>query len=187
MNSIDKPQNLEKSNSFLWVLIAILIIAGVVANYYFASVAWPLRLSGWIILAIIIVFLGSKTAAGKKLWQFAKEARVELRKVVWPTKDETIRNTTVIVLIVIFTAFILWCIDTLLLMAVNWIVVKKRGLNMSDKDLSQDEAKQQVEAARLMRQLMLREKSGISYTLIPGKNRKLCNASRSHKAFGNGR
>ena len=119
MNSIDNLQS-PKPNNFLWVIIAVLIIAGVVANSYFSSVAWPLRLSGWIVLVIIMVLLVFRTAAGKKFWSFAKEARIELRKVVWPTKDETIRTTMIIAALVIFVSLILWCVDTLLLMAVNW-------------------------------------------------------------------
>jgi preprotein translocase subunit SecE len=119
MNSIDNLQR-PKPNNFLWVIIAVLITAGVVANSYFSSVAWPLRLSGWIVLVIIMVLLAFRTAAGKKFWSFAKEARIELRKVVWPTKDETTRTTMIIAALVIFVSLILWCVDTLLLMAVNW-------------------------------------------------------------------
>lgn len=119
MNSLDKSQN-YKSNNFLWVIIAFLIIAGVAANYYFGNVVWTLRLSGWIVLVVVVALLSFKTAGGRKLWNFAKEAKVELRKVVWPTKDETIRTTMIVAALVIVMALILWCVDTLLLMAVNW-------------------------------------------------------------------
>lgn len=120
MNSTGKPQN-SGTNNFLWVIVIALVIVGIVANYYFNSVTWSLRLSGWIVLTVVITLLGFKTANGKKLWNFAKEARIELRKVVWSTKDETIRNTMIIAALVVFTSLILWCVDTLLLMAVNWL------------------------------------------------------------------
>lgn len=111
----------SKLNGIFWALIFVLVAAGIVANNYFNEIAWALRFAGWIVLAIVVVGLLSRTYEGKKLWRFAQEARVELRKVVWPTKDETIKTTMVIAALVICMAFILWGVDSVLMWAIGWL------------------------------------------------------------------
>ncbi len=101
-----------------WTLIAVLIAAGIWANYNYAAVDWALRLAGWIVLACILLAIASQTAAGAKVWRFAKDARGELRKVVWPTRQETVQTTMIVVGMVILMALILWGLDSLLL----WVV-----------------------------------------------------------------
>jgi preprotein translocase subunit SecE len=114
----EKGSNLQ---AVLWALIVLLIGAGVFANYYFSAVSWSIRLAGWIILACILVLIAFQTTAGKKFWAFAKEARVELYKVVWPTRKETTHTTLIITALVIFVAVLLWGIDTVLLVIINWL------------------------------------------------------------------
>lgn len=116
----DKKQK-KQLGIFLWALVVLLLIVGVVANYYFSSVALALRLSGWIVLVCIVVLLVSKTSSGQKLWQFSKEARIELRKVVWPTREETIRTTMMVGAMVVAVSLVLWGIDSVLLSLVNWL------------------------------------------------------------------
>lgn len=112
-------RNKSKLDVYLWLLIVVLIGIGVAANYYFNSVAWALRLSGWIVLTCVVVPLVFLTASGKKAWGFAKEARGELRKVVWPKRDETVRTTMIVAVMVVVMALILWGVDTVLLWVIN--------------------------------------------------------------------
>ncbi len=101
-----------------WTLAVILVIAGLWANYHYAEIDWPLRLGGWIILACVGLGIISQTAAGNRMWEFSKGARAELRKVVWPTRKETIQTTVLVIAMVILMALLLWGIDSFLL----WIV-----------------------------------------------------------------
>lgn len=105
-------------DSLKWGVIVLLIAAGLWANYHFSQVEWSLRLAGWIVLACITVALVLQTGAGSKAWLFVKQARGELRKVAWPTRQETIQTTMIIVGMVVLTSLILWGIDSILL----WIV-----------------------------------------------------------------
>lgn len=98
-----------------WVSIFILIAAAVWANYHYSEIEWALRLAGWIILACIILVIAYYTRVGRAAWEFSKGARTELRKVVWPTRQETLQITMVVVGMVILMALILWGIDTFLL------------------------------------------------------------------------
>jgi preprotein translocase subunit SecE len=111
----------SKSDTLLWILISVLIAAGVFANCYFSELSWALRFTGWIILICVLVGLAATTLQGKKIWSFAKNARVELFKVVWPTREETVKITMVIAALVLVASIILWGIDSILLRAVAWL------------------------------------------------------------------
>lgn len=121
------PPKENKQDFFWWLLIVLLTCSGIAANYYFASVAWELRLSGWILLICVIALLVFRTVAGQKLWVFIKESRGELRKIFWPTRQETVRTTAMVAAIVIFVALILWGIDTFLLWIVSLLTVGPKG------------------------------------------------------------
>ncbi|NVJ50161.1 MAG: preprotein translocase subunit SecE [Gammaproteobacteria bacterium] len=69
-----------------------------------------------IIIALIALALliASTTGKGKNAVEFAKESRMEVRKVVWPTRQEAIQTTLIIVLFVVLIALFLWGVDSLL-------------------------------------------------------------------------
>src|SRR5215469_16025550 len=79
-----------------WLLAIMLIIAGLVANYYYNTQPWPLRALGGLVLAIIVIAVSLQTQQGKNFLEFARESRMELRKVFWPTRQETIQTTLVV-------------------------------------------------------------------------------------------
>jgi preprotein translocase subunit SecE len=108
-------------DSLKWILVVALVIAGLWANFYYNEIDWPIRLAGWIILACIALGIASQTAIGRRIWAFSKDARNELRKVVWPTRQETIQTTMIIVGMVVIMALILWGIDSALLAIVSWL------------------------------------------------------------------
>lgn len=101
-----------------WLLVVILIAAGVVFNFYYSHIAWALRLAAWIILICVLIGIMAQTVKGQQAWAFAKVSRAELRKVVWPTRPETIQTTLVVVVLVIIMALLMWGIDAILM----WIV-----------------------------------------------------------------
>lgn len=121
MNSKVVGVSSGKQDALLWVLIAVLLCAGIVAYYYFQELAWALRASAALVLICIIIAIASQTSQGNKAWNFAKEARFELRKVVWPTRQETIQTTMIVVAMVVIMALILWGVDSILMWAVSWL------------------------------------------------------------------
>jgi preprotein translocase subunit SecE len=104
-----------------WLFVVALVIAGLGANYYYSQQPWPLRLLGWLFLLAIVAGLAFQTHQGKQLINFARESRMELRKVVWPTRQETIQTTLVIAAVVVILALILWLIDGALVSVIGWI------------------------------------------------------------------
>lgn len=95
----------------LWLTIIILTASvsylSSVANYS-ASVKSII----WVVLLISVLGMAYFTMQGKQAVKFMKEARIELLKVVWPTRQETIQTTSIVMIMVAITGFVLWGIDS---------------------------------------------------------------------------
>ncbi len=126
MNPITQTEPTSKIDLLKWLVIAGLIAAGIWANFHFSAIAWPLRLIGWILLVCVLIAITLQTLKGQMAWSFAKAARHELRKVVWPTRQETVQMTMLVVALVIVMAMFMWGIDSVLLWAVG-ILTKQGG------------------------------------------------------------
>lgn len=114
------PEN-KIVNITLWLIAVVLLGSGIAANYYFSSVDISLRLIGWLVLAIIIGAIVQQTRQGHTAWEFAKTARTELRKVIWPSRQETLQMTAMVIILVIIIAILIWGIDTLFLHLVGFL------------------------------------------------------------------
>ena len=95
-----------------------LLIGGIVGFYYYDQVSQLLRVGGLLTAAAVASFIALQTAAGRGIWAFAAESRTEVRKVVWPTRQETIQTTLLVFGMVLIMAIVLWVVDMLLM----WIV-----------------------------------------------------------------
>ena len=118
-----KQQDSTNSSDFLgWGSVVILLVGGLAANYYYVQVPFSLRIVAWVVLACIVLLIAAQTAKGRQGWLFFKEARNEMRKVVWPTRHETVQTTLIVLALVVIFALILWVADSLLMLAVNWLM-----------------------------------------------------------------
>jgi preprotein translocase subunit SecE len=97
-----------------WLLVVAIVAAGVVANSQFADVALLYRVLGMVAAALVAIVIAVNTAKGAAFWGLMKEAQVEVRKVVWPTREETNQTTLIVLAVVLVMALILWLIDTVL-------------------------------------------------------------------------
>lgn len=105
-----------------WLVIVAVVLGGVYANSLYATESLLYRVLAGIVLAIFIVAIALQTANGKAAWSLAKEARVEVRKVVWPNRQETTQTTMIVVFTVIVVAFILWGLDSGLSFIVQGVI-----------------------------------------------------------------
>ena len=101
-----------------WLVVAALVVVGVVGNQYFSAEPILYRVLGLLVLAVLAGFIALQTAKGQVFLGLAKEARVEIRKVVWPTRQETTQTTLIVVAVVLVMALLLWGLDSLL----GWLV-----------------------------------------------------------------
>ncbi len=105
------------------VLAAAALVGGVVAYYLYEDQPQVIRvlmvLAG---LAAGIVLLYA-SQPGRELWNYVQSSRVELRKMVWPTRQETWRTTLVVFLFVVALGVFFWLVD----MALAWGVKNITG------------------------------------------------------------
>lgn len=101
-----------------WSIVVALFVAGILANQYFASESILYRAIGLLVLAAVAFFVAAGTAKGKSLLVLAKEARSEIRKVVWPSRQETMQTTMIVVVVVLLMGLVLWGLDSLF----GWLV-----------------------------------------------------------------
>ncbi|NQD79916.1 preprotein translocase subunit SecE [Pseudomonas seleniipraecipitans] len=105
-----------------WLAAALLVVAGVVGNQYFSAEPILYRVVALLVMAAVAAAIALQTAKGQSFFSLVKEARVEIRKVVWPTRQETTQTTLIVVLVVIVMALMLWGLDSLLGWLVSFIV-----------------------------------------------------------------
>lgn len=105
----------EESPGFLdtalLTLAVLLLLAGVVGFYWLDQYAQWMRVLGLLIVAGIGVAIASQTVKGSALLRFIRDSNAEVRKVVWPTRQETIQTTLVVIVITIITGIMLWLMD----------------------------------------------------------------------------
>ena len=101
-----------------WLVVVALVVVGVVGNQYYAASPILYRVLALLAIAAVATFVGLQTAKGKSFFVLVKEARTEIRKVVWPTRQETTQTTLIVVAVVIVMALLLWGVDSLL----GWLV-----------------------------------------------------------------
>jgi preprotein translocase subunit SecE len=104
-------------------LAALLVIAGLAGFYYFGESAAIVRLASVLAGLAAAAFVFWTTAPGKQFYVYAQESVVETRKVVWPTRKETIQTTAIVFAFVVIMALFLWAVDASLL----WVVKKLMG------------------------------------------------------------
>jgi len=101
-----------------WGLVAIIVALAVYANWYYQEQSLFLRVLGLLMAGAAAFLIAVKTEKGNAAWNLIKEARSEIRRVVWPTNNETTQTTLVVLVMVFIFSLILWGLDSLL----SWLV-----------------------------------------------------------------
>lgn len=96
------------------VLAALILAAGIVGFYWYEDASQVYRILGLLAAVLVTVGLVLSTALGRGFMGFGREARTELRKVIWPTRQETVQTTLVVLVMVLIVAVFLWLLDMLL-------------------------------------------------------------------------
>ena len=101
------------------VFSVVLVIAGIAAFYYFADFRLLYRIIGLIAVIGASVGMLATTAWGASIAGFIADSKIEVRKIVWPTKDETTRTTLLVFAMVSIVSLVLWLLDTFLFWGVR--------------------------------------------------------------------
>ncbi len=117
----------DTSESGILDIIKLLFAAGVLVGglysyYYFLEVALPLRVLmvlGGLAAGITVAMTSTQ---GQRLWAFIQGARIEIRKVVWPTKQETTQTAIAVFVFTLIMALFFWGLDSFLLWLTRTLV-----------------------------------------------------------------
>ena len=107
-------QSTSAFDTFKLMTALLVLIAGVVGFYYFEGESQLLRVLGMLGMAAIAFGIAATSEPGRRGLGFVKDARIEVRKVVWPTRQETLQTTIAVIIMVIVVAIMLWLIDMFL-------------------------------------------------------------------------
>ena len=117
----------EESQSGFLDIIKLLIAAGVLVGGlygYYYLLEWTLPLRVLLVLGglIVGVAIAMTSTQGRRLWAFIQGSRVEIRKVVWPTKQETTQTAIAVFVFTLVMALFFWGLDSFLLWLTRTLV-----------------------------------------------------------------
>tara|TARA_R110000787_G_scaffold286104_1_gene403346 strand:- start:1747 stop:2085 length:339 start_codon:yes stop_codon:yes gene_type:complete len=101
------------------IVAAALMVAAIALFYTYSEYSTLLRVLGLLAVAALSLFIVSRAAVGATVLSYISDTQVEVRKVVWPTRQETLQTTLVVIVMVIVVAIMLWGYDSLLGWAVR--------------------------------------------------------------------
>ncbi|MDG1819216.1 MAG: preprotein translocase subunit SecE [Porticoccaceae bacterium] len=105
-----------------WLVAFALLGGAIYANWYYGAESALYRALGMIVVVLAAAYVAAQTAKGSAIVELAIGARTELRKVVWPTKQERNQTTLIVVACILLMSLILWGIDSLLSWGASQIV-----------------------------------------------------------------
>lgn len=102
------------------LIVAVLLMAAAIVLFYsYPEYSTLLRVLGLLATAGLSLFITSRTAKGAVMFSYIGDTQVEVRKVVWPSRQETVQTTMIVLLMVMIVALILWGFDSILAWAVR--------------------------------------------------------------------
>lgn len=107
-------------DTLLWGGVAI-ATAVAFALTYLLHFSGPIKALVWLVWLVFSLGLAFFTKKGQVSFTFLKEAQIELKKVVWPTRQETVQTTSIVMLMVGVTGFVLWGVDSVMMWAIGKI------------------------------------------------------------------
>ena len=119
MTDETKTQDAASTADTAKLVVAILFVTAGIAGYYLLDnvwLRWGSVLAGLVLAGLVVAFSGY----GRRLWAFTEAARGELRKVVWPTRDDTLRTTFAVFVFVTVAGVFFWLLDLLLAWATRF-------------------------------------------------------------------
>jgi len=97
----------------------LLVVAGIAGFYYLSDSAAVVRLISVLAGVVLAAVVAYTSEPGRRFFAFSKDSVAEAKRVVWPTRKETLQTTGMVILFTIIMAMFLWAVDASLMMLVN--------------------------------------------------------------------
>jgi preprotein translocase subunit SecE len=118
MAEVQATEGASAKDNALMILAIVALLAGVVAFYWYEEDPLALRLAMVGSGVVVAAGLAWVSWYGREFWQFAQAARVELRKVVWPEREDTVRTTVLVIVFASLMGLFFWVLDLIL----TWLI-----------------------------------------------------------------
>jgi preprotein translocase subunit SecE len=126
MNASTEEQPSSSLDGLKWGIVVLLLAAAIGGNYYFGQESVLLRAIGVVVAVGVAGLIAMQTLKGRTAVTFAKESRTEVRKVVWPTRQEAIQTTGIVLVVTLLMSLLLWGLDSVLF----WLVGLVTGMKV---------------------------------------------------------
>ncbi len=105
------------------ITAVVVIIVGIAVFYVFGDMSALLRALIVVLSVVVAAGVALTSTPGKNAWQFTIGTRAEIRKVIWPSRRETMQSTLVVILMVLVVGIYLWMLDALSFWAIYDLVL----------------------------------------------------------------
>ncbi len=126
MNASTEEQPSSSFDTLKWGVIFLLLAAAVAGNYVYGEESVLIRAVAVVVMVGIAGIIALQTEKGRNAAIFAKEARTEVRKVVWPTRQEAVQTTGIVLVVTLLMSLLLWGLDSVLF----WLVSLVTGMQV---------------------------------------------------------
>jgi preprotein translocase subunit SecE len=124
MKTIDEKSTTSSFDGIKWTVAVLLLIAVVGGNFLYADqVNIVLRVVILGAMVLVALFIAAFTSKGKIFIEFAQGSRMEVRKVVWPTRQETIQTTLIVIAVSVLVGLVLWGLDGIFVRVVEYFTM----------------------------------------------------------------
>ena len=126
MNASTEEQVGGSFDTLKWGVIFLLLAGAVAGNFVYGEASVLIRAVAVVVTVAVAGFIALQTEKGRTGAAFAKEARTEVRKVVWPTRQEAIQTTGIVLVVTLLMSLLLWGLDSVLF----WLVGLVTGMQV---------------------------------------------------------
>lgn len=121
MNASTEEQVGSSFDTLKWGVVFLLLAGAVAGNYMYGEASVLIRAVSVVVAVAIAGLVAMQTEKGSNAVIFAKEARTEVRKVVWPTRQEAVQTTGIVLVVTLLMSLLLWGLDSVLFWVVGLI------------------------------------------------------------------
>ena len=113
MSATASENSIRRLDGVKWLVVLLLVSGGIYGNFFFSAVPILYRAAALLAIGAAAAFIALQTVKGKGFWELVKGARIEAKRVVWPTKQECNQTTLIVVGFIFVMALVLWGLDGL--------------------------------------------------------------------------
>ena len=121
MNASTEEQPSSSLDSLKWGVAILLLAGAVVGNYVYGDQSVLIRAISVVAAVIVAGIVAGQTEKGRNAIDFAKESRTEARKVVWPTRQEAVQTTGIVLVATLIMSLVMWGLDSILFELVGFV------------------------------------------------------------------